>query len=96
MLGYTEVTSSVYFSSFRRTVLSSRPRACNSARLPRANGSARVLSLVKEQPTTCPLHQCRHGADGPTADALCWAEGEGLKGCATRTGKPAVALDPVE
>jgi hypothetical protein len=31
----------------------------------------------------------------PTADALCWAEGEGLKGCARRTGKPAVALDPL-
>ena len=31
----------------------------------------------------------------PRADALCWGEGEGLKGCATRTGKPAVALDPL-
>jgi hypothetical protein len=32
----------------------------------------------------------------PRADALCWGEGEGLK-CATRTGKPAVAvaLDPL-
>ena len=36
-----------------------------------------------------------NSADGPTANAVCWDEREGLKGCATRTGKPAVALDPL-
>jgi hypothetical protein len=35
------------------------------------------------------------GPDGRTAEAVCRGEGEGLKGCAARTGKPASALDPL-
>jgi hypothetical protein len=68
-----------------------RPVSSNVQRYVTQNDDAQDRENCETE-TPCALGRDGYrNADGPMADTLCWAEGEGLKGCAARTGKPAVA-----